>query len=49
MYTIGYLHVYGLSLLSRSVRVLVLSMWAHCMQMLFLVLVEAPHMKKVYS
>jgi phosphatidylethanolamine N-methyltransferase len=49
MYTIGYAFYYGASVLSRSYTVLNVSFFAHFCQMLFLVLVENPHIEKTYG
>ncbi|EFA80267.1 Phosphatidylethanolamine N-methyltransferase [Heterostelium album PN500] len=48
MYTIGYSFYYGASLISQSYTVLYVSLFAHFCQMLFLVLVEDPHIQKTY-
>ncbi|KAL6069572.1 Phosphatidylethanolamine N-methyltransferase, variant 2 [Balamuthia mandrillaris] len=49
MYTIGYSFFYGMSLVTRSFTVLYVSLFAHLLQLLFLQLVETPHMKKIYA
>lgn len=49
MYTVGYAAYYGVALLTRSYTVLLVSMIAHTFQLLFLMLVEEPHMHKVYG
>ncbi|GAM26451.1 hypothetical protein SAMD00019534_096260 [Acytostelium subglobosum LB1] len=48
MYTIGYTFYYGASLISQNYVVLYVSLFAHFCQMLFLVLVEDPHIQKTY-
>eukprot|EP01132_Coremiostelium_polycephalum_P009119 gene9119-11175_t len=48
MYTIGYTFYYGASLISQSYTVLYVSLFAHFCQLLFLVLVEDPHIQKTY-
>jgi len=49
MYTVGYVVYYGISLLTRSYTMLVVSLIAHGGQMLFLFLVEEPHIRRTYS
>lgn len=49
MYTVGYSLYYGYSLLARSYPLLFCSLLAHCCQLLFLVLVEEPHIKRTYG
>eukprot|EP01113_Clastostelium_recurvatum_P001576 TRINITY_DN10642_c0_g1_i5.p1 TRINITY_DN10642_c0_g1~~TRINITY_DN10642_c0_g1_i5.p1 ORF type:complete len:772 (-),score=167.47 TRINITY_DN10642_c0_g1_i5:94-2361(-) len=48
MYTIGYGFYYGTALLSQSTTVLYVSLFAHFCQLLFLSLVEDPHIQKTY-
>ncbi|KAH3743594.1 Phosphatidylethanolamine N-methyltransferase [Pelomyxa schiedti] len=48
MYTIGYAFFYGFALLTHSYIVLYVSLAAHVCQLVFLALVETPHMKKIY-
>jgi len=49
MYTIGYTAYYGAALLTRSNVLLTVSLFAHASQIAFLLLVEEPHMQRVYS
>lgn len=49
MYTVGYSAYYGLSLVARSYTLLVVSLVAHLGQIAFLILVEEPHMEKIYG
>eukprot|EP00186_Timspurckia_oligopyrenoides_P000790 CAMPEP_0182444584 /NCGR_PEP_ID=MMETSP1172-20130603/2990_1 /TAXON_ID=708627 /ORGANISM="Timspurckia oligopyrenoides, Strain CCMP3278" /LENGTH=708 /DNA_ID=CAMNT_0024640179 /DNA_START=26 /DNA_END=2152 /DNA_ORIENTATION=+ len=49
MYTVGYAAYYGASIFARSSTLLVLSLLAHSMQILFLVYIEEPHIQKVYG
>lgn len=49
MYTVGYSLYYGLSLLSRSYTLLFVSLTAHAMQLIFLFVVEEPHIERTYG
>lgn len=49
MYTVGYFFMYGFALLSSSYTVLVVSLVAHAMQLVFLKYVEDPHIEKTYD
>lgn len=49
MYTIGYAGYYGAALLCRSYTLLFVSLIAHILQIAFLILIEEPHMKIIYS
>lgn len=48
MYTIGYCFYYGAALLTQSSTVLYVSLFAHFCQLLFLSVVENPHIEKTY-
>eukprot|EP00835_Amoeboradix_gromovi_P001581 NODE_75_length_23373_cov_0.434261.p2 type:complete len:518 gc:universal NODE_75_length_23373_cov_0.434261:12403-13956(+) len=49
MYSIGYIGMYGASLISKSYTVLYLSLMAHTLQFIFLAAVENPHINKIYG
>ncbi|KAJ3555576.1 hypothetical protein NPX13_g10329 [Xylaria arbuscula] len=49
MYSIGYAGYYGISMLAGSYAVLFISILAHACQFAFLVLVENPHIEKIYN
>jgi phosphatidylethanolamine N-methyltransferase len=49
MYTVGYSAYYGISLLMRSYTLFFVSLIAHTMQIIFLVFVEEPHIRKIYG
>ena len=49
MYSVGYAGYYGISLMAASYKVLFISIIAHAAQFAFLVLVENPHIDKVYN
>eukprot|EP01100_Stratorugosa_tubuloviscum_P000169 TRINITY_DN1036_c1_g3_i1.p1 TRINITY_DN1036_c1_g3~~TRINITY_DN1036_c1_g3_i1.p1 ORF type:complete len:701 (-),score=249.82 TRINITY_DN1036_c1_g3_i1:108-2210(-) len=48
MYTIGYGFFYGASLITQSYTVFYVSLLGHFCQLTFLILVEEPHIKKIY-
>lgn len=48
MYTIGYCFYYGAALITQSSTVLYVSLFAHFCQLIFLALVENPHIEKTY-
>jgi phosphatidylethanolamine N-methyltransferase len=48
-YTVGYSLYYGYSLICRSYTMLFVSLFAHLLQILFLVCVEEPHIEKIYG
>ncbi|KAJ3021085.1 phosphatidylethanolamine N-methyltransferase [Thoreauomyces humboldtii] len=49
MYSVGYIGFYGTALIAQSYWVLFVSLAAHAMQMVFLHLVENPHIDKTYN
>ncbi|KAI0559767.1 Phosphatidylethanolamine N-methyltransferase [Gracilaria domingensis] len=49
MYTVGYAAYYGAALICRSHTLLAISLLAHISQLLFLALVEEPHIQKIYG
>jgi phosphatidylethanolamine N-methyltransferase len=49
MYTVGYTFMYGFALLSRSHTVFYWSVFGHVCQIIFLTLVENPHIDKTYK
>lgn len=49
MYTVGYIGYYGISLMARSSKVLLISLAAHAAQMAFLRWVEEPRFAKIYG
>jgi phosphatidylethanolamine N-methyltransferase len=49
MYTVGYSAYYGVSLMTRSYTLLFVSLIAHAAQIVFLLVVEEPHIQKVYG
>eukprot|EP00178_Gracilaria_changii_P007102 TRINITY_DN2276_c0_g5_i1.p1 TRINITY_DN2276_c0_g5~~TRINITY_DN2276_c0_g5_i1.p1 ORF type:complete len:644 (+),score=91.80 TRINITY_DN2276_c0_g5_i1:708-2639(+) len=49
MYTVGYAAYYGAALICRSHTLLAISLLAHMSQLIFLALVEEPHIQKIYS
>ncbi|KAI3341839.1 phospholipid methyltransferase-domain-containing protein [Ustulina deusta] len=49
MYSIGYAGYYGISMMAGSYAVLFISILAHACQFAFLVLVENPHIEKIYN
>eukprot|EP00741_Cyanophora_paradoxa_P019121 tig00021126_g18462.t1 len=49
MYTVGYSVYYGFSLIARSYTLLFVSVGAHMLQLIFLTVVEEPHIQKTYG
>lgn len=49
MYSIGYVGYYGISMMAASYEVLFISIAAHLSQLIFLAVVESPHIDKVYT
>ncbi|KAF7560607.1 hypothetical protein G7046_g3534 [Stylonectria norvegica] len=49
MYSIGYAGYYGISMMAASYEVLFISILAHFAQFAFLVIVENPHIEKIYN
>lgn len=49
MYSIGYCGYYGISMMAASYKLLFISILAHAAQLLFLWLVENPHIEKTYN
>ncbi|KAJ6262042.1 hypothetical protein Dda_2844 [Drechslerella dactyloides] len=49
MYSVGYAGYYGISLFSASYTVFAISLLAHAAQFAFLVLIEDPHIQKIYN
>jgi len=49
MYTVGYSAYYGISLITRSYTLLFVSLVAHAGQLIFLFVVEEPHIQKIYG
>ena len=49
MYTVGYSAYYGISLITRSYTLLFVSLVAHAGQLIFIFVVEEPHIQKIYG
>lgn len=49
MYSLGYVGYYGVALVCSSYVIFFVSLAAHCLQLAFLILVETPHMDKIYG
>jgi len=49
MYSVGYVGYYGISMMAASYEVLAISMVAHAAQLVFLTVVENPHIEKTYN
>ena len=48
MYTIGYLHTYGLALMLRSMPGLIMSVISHAAILVFYLVVEKPHFQRLH-
>ncbi len=49
MYSVGYAGYYGISMMAASYDVLFISIFAHFAQLVFLAVVENPHIEKTYN
>lgn len=49
MYSVGYAGYYGISMMAASYKVLFISIIAHAAQLIFLALVESPHIERTYN
>ena len=49
MYSVGYAGFYGISMMAASYKVLFISIFAHAAQLIFLSLVESPHIERTYN
>ncbi|ORC84460.1 phosphatidylethanolaminen-methyltransferase-lik e protein [Trypanosoma theileri] len=49
MYTVGYAFMYGVPLMAKSYTLFYLSIFGHLSQLLFLALVENPHIDRTYN
>nr|POE72196.1 phosphatidylethanolamine n-methyltransferase [Quercus suber] len=49
MYSVGYAGYYGISMMAASYKVLFISIIAHAAQLIFLAMVETPHIERTYN
>lgn len=49
MYSVGYIGYYGFALIAKSYTVLVIALFGHFLQMVFLHFIENPHIDKIYG
>jgi phosphatidylethanolamine N-methyltransferase len=49
MYSVGYAGFYGISMMAASYKVLFISIFAHAAQLIFLAIVESPHIERTYN
>ena len=49
MYSVGYAGFYGISMMAASYKVLFISIFGHLAQLIFLTIVESPHIERTYN